>query len=215
MPRRMSPALKREFFNLPNLLTYLRVAAIPFVVLLLRLSDETMTNNQAISWGFCLATFFLFGAAAVTDWLDGWLARSRNQITLVGKFIDPIADKLIVLATLITLVELGRVDSWLVVLILLREISISGLRTLAMAEGLIIDVVQAGKIKTALQLVGIQCLILHYPIDLPYIDYSVSCNKIGAALVIISLFFSFFSAWIYFRGFVRAIMAKYEERDKT
>lgn len=213
MPKRLSPALRKEFFNLPNLLTYVRIAAIPFVVFALRMSDEAITGSETTSRWLCLVTFLLFGAAAITDYLDGWLARRYQQVTLVGKFVDPIADKLIVLATLVTLVELGRVEGWIVVLILLREIAINGLRTLAMAEGLVIDVVQAGKIKTALQLIGIQCLILHYSYPGLVVDLDIPFNPLGKILIILSLVFSFISAWVYFRGFVRAIIKKYEEKE--
>ncbi len=213
MSKRLSPALRKEFFNLPNLLTYVRIAAIPFVVFALRLSDEEITGSVSTSQWLCFVTFLLFGAAAITDYLDGWLARRYNQVTLVGKFIDPIADKLIVLATLVTLVELGRVEGWMVVLILLREIAISGLRTLAMAEGLVINVVQAGKIKTALQLVGIQCLILHYSYPIPFSNIDIPINLLGKILIVASLVFSFVSAWVYFRGFIREIIKKYEEKE--
>lgn len=213
MSKRLSPALRREFFNLPNVLTYLRIAAIPFIVFTLSMSDENITGSESTSRWLCFVTFILFGAAAITDYLDGWLARKYQQVTLVGKFIDPIADKLIVLATLVTLVELGRVEGWLVVLILLREIAINGLRTLAMAEGLVINVVQAGKIKTALQLVGIQCLILFYRYPALVIDWEIPFGDIGRVLIGASLVFSFISAWEYFRGFVTAIVKKYEEKE--
>jgi len=213
MPTRLSPALRKEFLNLPNVLTYLRIASIPFIVFVLRISDEAITESEIASRWLCFATFLLFGAAAITDYLDGWLARKYNQTTLVGKFIDPIADKLIVLATLVTLVELGRVPSWIVVLILLREIAINGLRTLAMAEGLVIDVVQAGKIKTALQLMGIQGLILYYSYPTFVIDWEIPFGFLGELLLILSLVFSFISAWVYFRGFVREIVKKYENKE--
>jgi CDP-diacylglycerol--glycerol-3-phosphate 3-phosphatidyltransferase len=210
--RRLSPELKREFLNLPNILTYLRVAAIPFVVFFLFLSEKKVAGSHTASQWICFVTFLLFGAAALTDYLDGYLARSRNQITLVGKFIDPLADKLIVLTTLVTLVELQRVEAWIVVLILLREMSINALRTLALAEKLpTINVVKAGKWKTAFQLCGVLGLILHYEYKLPLIPDPVDFNATGKVLIIISLAFSFISAGSYFKGFVEAIKFKYSE----
>lgn len=213
MGRRLSPALKKEFFNLPNILTYMRVASIPFILFFLFLSEKELVNSELASRWLCFVAFVLFGLAAITDYFDGWLARRRGETTLVGKFMDPLADKLIVLATLITLVELGRVEAWIVVLILLREMSINGLRTLAMAEGLTINVIQAGKYKTAFQLCGIQGLILHYTYQLPLFPWPIDFNAVGKVLVIISLAFSIISAAYYFRGFVDAIIKKYEERE--
>lgn len=210
--RRLSPELKREFFSLPNILTYLRIAAIPFIILVLMLSDEKVTESVTASQWLCFVAFLMFAAAAVTDYLDGYLARTRNLSTLVGKFIDPVADKLLVLATLITLVELHRVAAWIVVLILLREMSINALRTLALAERLpTINVVKAGKWKTAFQLCGILGLILHYEYKLPLISDPVDFNAAGQALVVVSLLFSFISAGSYFKGFVEAIKFKYSE----
>jgi len=209
----MSPELRREFFSLPNILTYLRIAVIPFILFFLFLSEKKLVNSEEASRWLCFVAFLLFGAAAVTDFLDGWLARRRNEATLVGKFVDPLADKLIVLATLVTLVELHRVEGWIVVLILLREMSINGLRTLAMAEGLTVSVVKAGKFKTAFQLGGVLGLVLHYEYKIPLIPDPIDFNVVGKALVIISLVFSITSAATYFKGFVDAIRKKYEERE--
>ncbi len=210
--RRLSPELKREFFSLPNILTYLRIAAIPFVIFVLMLSEEKVTGSREASQWLCFVALLLFSAAAVTDYFDGYLARTRNMSTLVGKFIDPVADKLLVLATLITLVELHRVAAWIVVLILLREMSINTLRTLALAERLpAIHVISAGKWKTAFQLCGIMGLILHYPQKIPLLPDPINFNAIGQALIVISLLFSFTSAGSYFKGFVESIKIKYSE----
>jgi CDP-diacylglycerol--glycerol-3-phosphate 3-phosphatidyltransferase len=210
--RRLTPELKREFFSLPNILTYGRIAAIPFVIFVLMISDESVTGSVATSQWLCFVAFIMFAAAAVTDYFDGYLARTRNMSTLVGKFIDPVADKLIVLATLISLVDLHRVAAWIVVLILLREMSINALRTLALAERLpTINVVKAGKWKTAFQLCGILGLILHYEYKLPLLADPVDFNAAGQALIVVSLLFSFISAGSYFKGFVEAIKLKYSE----
>jgi len=209
MVRKLSKNLKREFFSIPNILTYIRIAMIPFIIFFLMLSEKSVTGEEVGRW-MTLVAFLLFTVAALTDYVDGWLARRFNQITLVGKFIDPIADKLVVLATLVALVELERIRSWLVILILLREISISGLRTLALAEGLTINVIKAGKLKTAFQLVGIQALILHNPFDFFILPSPADLNLVGNLLIALSLVFSFVSAADYFRGFVVEINKKYE-----
>lgn len=214
MAKRLSKTLKKEFFSLPNILTYIRVACIPFIVFFLLMGGNEMLGPETRQW-MTGSAFLFFTLAALTDYLDGWLARRYNCTTLVGKFVDPIADKLIVLATLVALVELHRIDSWIVVLILLREISISGLRTLALAEGLTINVIKAGKLKTAFQLAGIQALILHAPFDFWILPAPADLDIVGSSLILISLFFSFVSAASYFNGFVTAIKAKYEEMERN
>lgn len=138
--------------NLPNLLTMARIAAIPAVVLLL------MCDSRRA--GFWAAA--VFGAAAITDWLDGWLARRWQVVTVLGKFLDPLADKLIVMAALIMLIPLERVPAWAVFLILAREVTVTGLRSIASSEGIVIAASDLGKYKTIIQMVAIAALLLHY-----------------------------------------------------
>ncbi len=206
--------LRDEFLNVPNMLTMMRIAAIPFVMLLLELSRlpaEASDRQVYVSHLYCFWAAVVFGLAAGTDWLDGWLARNMGWTSLIGKLLDPLADKLIVMAALVTLVALERSPAWLVVLLLAREIGISGLRSLASSEGLIIDVVQTGKWKTAFQLVGIIGLLMHYtyPIDFLFIRFEVNFHVVGLTLVGISMAFSLLSAFSYFRSFLRAIAARY------
>lgn len=211
--RRLSPALKKEFFSLPNILTYVRIGAIPIIIFFLMLSEKALSGKD--SQGLCFLAFLLFFLAAITDYLDGYIARQYHMQTLVGKFVDPVADKMIVLATLVTLVELHRVEAWIVVLIVLREMSINGLRTLATAEGLTIDVISTGKYKTMFQLTGISLCIIHYEYALPWLSDPVDFNLTGKTFIIFSLFFSFLSAGSYFRKFIHAITAKYDEMEKS
>lgn len=138
--------------NLPNILTLARIGAIPLIVLLLLFEGRVA--------GFWAA--LVFGAAAVTDWLDGWLARRWQVVTVLGKFLDPLADKLIVMAALIMLIPLGRVPAWAVFLILARELVVTGLRSIASSEGIVIAASELGKFKTIFQMVAISCLLLHY-----------------------------------------------------
>ncbi len=144
--------LRTGRLNLPNLLTLARVAAIPVVVVLL-LSD----SREAGFWAAAI-----FGAAAVTDFIDGWLARKWGVVTVLGKFLDPLADKLIVMAALIMLIPLDRVPAWAVFLILAREMVVTGLRSIASSEGIVIDASDLGKYKTIYQMAAIPGLMLHY-----------------------------------------------------
>jgi len=138
--------------NLPNLLTLARIAAIPLLVVLL-----LFDNREANFWAA-----LVFALAAVTDWLDGWLARKWEVVTVLGKFLDPLADKLIVMAALIMLIPLGRVPAWAVFLILAREMIVTGLRSIAASEGIVIAASVLGKYKTIFQMVAIIGLLLHY-----------------------------------------------------
>jgi CDP-diacylglycerol--glycerol-3-phosphate 3-phosphatidyltransferase len=139
-------------WNIPNILTLMRIAAIPLMVLLL------MTGERESSfWAAAL-----FSAASFTDWLDGYLARKMGIVTVFGKFLDPIADKLIVMAALIMIIPLGRVPAWIVLIILGREIIITGLRGIASSEGIVIEASDLGKFKTIFQIVAIIALLLHY-----------------------------------------------------
>lgn len=138
--------------NLPNILTMLRIAAIPLLAgLLLSPSREA---------GFWAAA--VFAIASVTDWLDGYLARRMGIVTVFGKFLDPIADKLIVMAAMIMILPFGRVPAWIVLIILGREIIITGLRGIASSEGIVIQASDLGKFKTIFQIVAILGLLLHY-----------------------------------------------------
>ena len=197
--RRSRGSLRRELWNLPNLLTLARVAVIPPFVLFTYYADP-------------LHSFFaglIFSAASGTDVLDGYLARRMNLVTVMGKFMDPLADKLIVMAALVMLTRLGRVASGVVILILAREFIVSGLRTIAIAEGMVIDASQGGKWKTSLQVTGIVALLVHYRhrIDFVFADPIVDFNAVGSWLLYLSLVASLVSAVGYFRAFWRGLPA--------
>ncbi|MFH1531898.1 MAG: CDP-diacylglycerol--glycerol-3-phosphate 3-phosphatidyltransferase [Pseudomonadota bacterium] len=211
--------IRKELWNLPNILTMGRIFAIPFVVLGILMSEYrpgipggSVAYDLGESELYCWLSMGLFALAAITDYLDGYLARRWNMITLIGKFLDPVADKLLVLATLVALVQLGRVDAWIVILILMREVSINSLRTLAISEGLTVNVIKAGKFKTAFQMFGIGALIVHYEYPVPLLAGldPADFNLLGNAFILISLAFSVVSAVSYFRSFIRAIEAKYQ-----
>lgn len=144
--------LRSGVLNLPNLLTLARITAVPAVVVLL-MFDSRLAGMWAAA---------IFGLAAATDFIDGWLARKWEVETVLGKFLDPLADKLIVMAALIMLIPLGRVPAWAVLLILAREMVITGLRSIASSEGIVIAASNLGKYKTIYQMVAIPGLMLHY-----------------------------------------------------
>lgn len=196
--RRRRQSLRKDAFTLPNILTMGRVAIIPVVLLLL---DRGTPED-------CVWAALVYSAAAITDLLDGYLARKMNVVSILGKFLDPLADKLLVMASLVYMVPMGRIPEWAVVLLLAREISVTGLRSIASSEGIVIAAGQEGKSKTALQMVGILCLILGYPYHLELFSLDlgmVDLVYVGRALVYISLGFSLWSAVAYVRTFADAI----------
>jgi len=147
--------------NLPNLLTWLRIILIPLFVGIFYFEKSWVSGpNQN------LVATIIFTAAAITDWLDGWLARKLNQTSAFGAFLDPVADKLMVAAALITLVQLERVDAIIALIIIGREITISALREwmAKSGEAKSIAVSFLGKIKTVSQMVAVPLLLYHDPL---------------------------------------------------
>ena len=142
--------------NLANKLTMIRIFLVPVFLVFITVKD--------IPYGSIIATI-IFIIASLTDQLDGHIARSRNQITNFGKFMDPLADKWLVTAALVSLVELKLVAGWAVVVILAREFAVSGLRTLAASDGIVIAASWWGKIKTVTQMIAILLLLLKVNIN--------------------------------------------------
>ena len=138
--------------NLPNKLTILRVIMIPFFVVSL-LMDKGFTTE--------LVALILFAAASFTDFLDGYIARKNNLVTNFGKFMDPLADKLLVCSAMICLIELERLPAWIVIIIIAREFIISGFRLVASDNGVVIAASYWGKFKTVSQMFMIMLLIIH------------------------------------------------------
>jgi len=199
-------SLKQDAFNLPNILTMGRVAIIPVVLLLLERGSPSDCTFAAL----------VYSAAAITDLLDGYLARKMNVVSVLGKFLDPLADKLLVMASLIYMVPMGRIPAWAVTLLLAREIAVTGLRGIASSEGVVIAAGDDGKSKTALQMIGILCLILGYPYHLtlgPWDMGQVDLVYVGRALIYVSLLFSISSAFSYVRVFAAAVEAKDRRRN--
>ncbi len=200
-------SLKQDAVNLPNLLTMGRVAIIPVVLWLL---DRGTPRD-------CAWAAIVYGMAAITDLIDGWLARRMNVVSVLGKFLDPLADKLLVMASLVWMVPMGRIPGWAVVLLLAREISITGLRSIASSEGVVIAAGEGGKSKTALQMIGILALIIGYPyhLSLGFVDLGeVDLVVVGRSVVYVSLIFSVTSAFQYVGLFAEAVEAKERRLDR-
>ena len=173
--------------NLPNSLTLFRIMTIPFMVVLLFSSGK-------------LPAFFaglLFSSAAITDLLDGYIARRRGTVTFVGKALDPLADKLLITAALIMLIPLGRVPAWMAVVIISREIAVTGLRGMTVREGTIISASSLGKYKTIFQDTALIPLLLHY--EYLYIDFHV----VGMFFLWIALVLTLWSGIDYFCRFFK------------
>ena len=179
--------------RLPNWLTYLRLALIPvFVVLMIDPSPKMV---------FAAALIFVF--ASFTDYVDGIIARRFGGVSDFGKLLDPLADKILVMAGLVMLVAQRSdaygtpwVPGWMVVLVLAREIWVTGLRGLAASQGVVVQAGATGKLKSGFQMFGITLLLLHdRPLSLLRLDWS--CQFVGLNLLLISIGFSLYSAAEY------------------
>lgn len=167
--------------NLANKITLIRVLLVPVFVIVLYLDYNYATYVAAA----------IFIIASLTDTLDGYIARSRNLVTNFGKFVDPLADKVLVAAALISLVEFGKVPAWVVIVIITREFTITGFRTLAASEGVTIAASPLGKVKTITQLIAIIALLLdNFPFNLINIPFDM-------IMLYISLFFTVISGVDY------------------
>jgi CDP-diacylglycerol--glycerol-3-phosphate 3-phosphatidyltransferase len=195
----MSSSQRSPIWNLPNILTLMRIAAIPVLAVIL------MSPSRPA--GFWAA--LLFAVASITDWLDGYLARRMGVVTVFGKFLDPIADKLIVMAALIMILPYDRVPAWMVLVILGREIIITGLRGIASTEGIVIAASDLGKFKTIFQIVAILGLLLHYDyhwffaVDHPYLF--VNMHHVGMFYLWIATVITIWSGVDYLWKFMRVI----------
>ncbi len=187
--RTKEPQKSRKWviWNLPNGLTILRIMAIPVIVLLLFYPGKIAS--------FFASVIFLF--AAITDGLDGYIARRQNIVTTLGKFLDPLADKLLVITSLIMLIHLGRVPAWIVAIIAGREMAVTGLRAIAINEGIIISASHLGKYKTLLQVIATTTLICHYSY------YSIDFHNVGMIFLWAALVLTVWSGLDYFRRFFR------------
>jgi CDP-diacylglycerol---glycerol-3-phosphate 3-phosphatidyltransferase len=187
--------LRREFTNVPNLVTMGRVVLVPFVLLFI--------DNFSPLRSFIASLLYLVASAG--DALDGYLARSRNEVSMLGKFLDPLADKLTVTAVLVFMVALGRVPAWIVVVLIARDLAINGLRSVASAQGLVIAASEGGKIKTALQLVATLLLLIHFRYPALGTSIMLDYHRVGLVVLYISMVASLFSGAQYLYAFFSSV----------
>jgi CDP-diacylglycerol---glycerol-3-phosphate 3-phosphatidyltransferase len=184
--------------NLPNLLTLLRIFFVPLLVAALLADGTYLVRWQGlVPFSRDIFALAVFLAAAATDLLDGWLARRWGQVTTVGTLLDPIADKLLVSAALISLVDIHRVPAWIVILIIGREFAVSGLRSIASSSGYTIRASDLGKTKMAAQVVAISLVIagIRWP----------ELREFSLMAMWVVMLFAIASAADYFRKFWRRI----------
>ena len=178
---------KREIFNLPNIITLIRISVVPFLFILLTSPGEF--------WSLILA--ILFAVASLTDMLDGYLARKYNMITTMGKFLDPLADKLIVNTAMILMIPIGRIPAWIVAVTIIRDLIVDGIRSIASSEGFYIYASPLGKQKTIAQLFAVTALMIYYPF------FGINSHLVGMVFLYIAFLLTLYSGVDYFIRFYR------------
>lgn len=177
--------------NLPNALAFSRILLAPFMFWII-LNPEFFTDNGFdITWNYYFATL-LFIIASATDFFDGYIAREWNQITMLGTILDPLADKMLTLAAFLGLMMMGNASVWAIYLIILRELFITGIRTVAVSENLSVKASWAGKVKTVSQMIAIGFLLMHWPF--------------GSGLLWLALFLTLYSGLEYLWNFRKALL---------
>jgi CDP-diacylglycerol--glycerol-3-phosphate 3-phosphatidyltransferase len=189
-------ARRRAVANLPNALTLARIAAIPMLVWLLH--EPTRESS--------IAAFAVFLVASITDFLDGYLARRYGLITPLGKLLDPLADKLLVVSALVMITvgsRLPALPAWLLVIIIGRELAVTGLRSIAASEGIVVAAEGTGKLKMILQIVGVLALILHDKY------FGLSFYWLGLAIIVAATAVGLWSAVQYHVAVFREMRASW------
>ena len=179
---------KAQIFNTPNILAFIRLLLAPIMFLFLVNQDAPIFEGIHPSWLNYFAAF-IFVVASATDFFDGYVARTFNQITTLGKILDPLADKMLTLAGFLGLMMLGSASPWAIFLILTRELFITGLRVSAVSQGLDISASWMGKVKTVAQMIAIGFLLMQWP---------------GAQLLLwIAVVLTLYSGYEYVRDFFK------------
>jgi CDP-diacylglycerol--glycerol-3-phosphate 3-phosphatidyltransferase len=187
----MEKLSRQQILTLPNGLTIIRVLVIPIIIILLYSEGSVYRLINAV----------LFLLAAVTDTLDGYLARRRGMVTTLGKFLDPLADKLLIVTALIALIPARGIPVWMVIIIVGREIAVTGLRSIAAAQGMVIAAGSWGKYKTFLEVLSVFFLILNGEY------FSIDFQDAGVALLGVAVIFAVISGVKYFKDFLKEIIA--------
>lgn len=183
-------AESERFWNLPNSVTMVRITVVPVLVLLPLFADAA--GSRIIAWCFIVA--------ALTDILDGWLARRGQQVTSIGKLLDPLADKLTVATALIVMLAMGRIPlwaTWMVVVIVGRELAVTGLRGVAAVGGQVVSASWLGKAKTLSQNIAIGALLFHYT------TFGLPAHAIGMGFLLLATALTLASGYLYFAEFFR------------
>jgi CDP-diacylglycerol--glycerol-3-phosphate 3-phosphatidyltransferase len=181
------PPDKRDIFNLPNSVSMARIGVIPVLFALLLAPGFVMS----------LVITALFIVAALTDLLDGYIARRYEIVTPMGKLLDPIADKLIVNTAMIMMIPIGRIPAWIVAVIIIRDFAVDGIRSIASAEGIIIQASPLGKRKTLCQIFAVSALMIHYPF------LGADAHSVGMVILYIALILTIGSGVDYLLKFYR------------
>lgn len=180
---------RRETFNLPNTITLIRISVVPFLFILL--------VNPGEFWSLILAVLFV--AASITDLLDGYIARKYQLVTTMGKFLDPIADKLIINIAMILMIPIGRIPAWIVAITIMRDLIVDGIRSIASSEGLFIQASRLGKQKTLAQIIAVTALMIHYSF------FGADAHLVGTVILYIAFVLTIYSGVDYFIKFYRRI----------
>jgi CDP-diacylglycerol---glycerol-3-phosphate 3-phosphatidyltransferase len=178
--------------NFPNLITLLRVTVIPVLFFLLL--------SPGRDGSLIIAGFFIL--AALTDLLDGYLARKYEIVTVMGKFLDPIADKLIVNTAMILMIPIGRISAWIVAIIIIRDFVVDGIRAISQSEGFVIQASKLGKRKTLCQIFAVSALMIHYPF------LGADAHAVGTVILYIALVLSVTSGTDYLIKFYKNILSR-------
>ncbi|MEN6374505.1 MAG: CDP-diacylglycerol--glycerol-3-phosphate 3-phosphatidyltransferase [Smithella sp.] len=178
---------KQIIFNLPNTITLIRLSVVPFLFILLWSPGEF--------WSLILAVLFV--AASITDLLDGYIARKYQLVTTMGKFLDPIADKLMINTAMILMIPIGRIPAWIVAVTIMRDLVVDGVRTIASSEGLFIQASRLGKQKTLAQTFAVTALLIHYPI------LGTDAHQVGTIVLYIAFVLTIYSGTNYFIQFYK------------
>jgi CDP-diacylglycerol---glycerol-3-phosphate 3-phosphatidyltransferase len=186
------PPVKTSILNIPNYLTFLRIISIPFILLPL----QSGRSNSS------LLAALIFSIAFFTDWLDGFIARKKNLVTKFGKILDPLADKLLIGSSLIMLIGLDRVEAWMGVLLIGREIAVTWLRSMLAVKGHILASSRWGKYKTLFQAIALIPLMIHYSY------WSIDFHFWGLIILWIAMILTLWSGILYFIQYYPILMDK-------
>jgi len=198
---------KNELLTAPNIVSLIRLLMAPFLFVFMYLEKYVNQDDNTIVFGLLAAGVFLF--AALSDILDGYLARKTGQITDMGKFLDPLADKVMVTTALIMLVGMGRCPAWIALIIILREIIITGLRGMAQTRGQVIAASGLGKMKTVMQSIALVGLLVHHKINIGQLwgsdwkYWNINFHALGLIFLYIAVFYTLYSGYDYVRNFLR------------